>query len=273
MKKLWFSLAALALFTACDKDDNGNDKQPELLSKKVARIETTYTEDGKSEKETLEYAYGKDGKLVSIKDGDGETAITYGENEVVVKGQHEIHTYTLENGRAVKFSYAAVGFSYAKEADVYLNGECVYVGEYLSKVSQKDVAEGMEFVENYSFKDGNLMKYSFTVYGEEEGEKYEDADECEFTYGKQPNNLNLDFFAFFTETFSERYMGMLGITGKRSAYFPEMIKYSYVDEETGERMTDTADCKYEPNADGYLTKVTVATLSEKKMEFVIAYEE
>ena len=56
MKKLLVSFAALALLAACNKDDDGNDvKQPELLAKKITKIEEVG-------EQPYEFTYNKEGK-------------------------------------------------------------------------------------------------------------------------------------------------------------------------------------------------------------------
>lgn len=185
----------------------------------------------------------------------------------MVKGEEE-NTYTLKNGRATQFSYAYNG-------KVYLNGECVYSGDYLSKTSQKDIEDGDEYVENYTFKNGNLEKYVVTTYGEDEGEKYEEVETYEFTYGKQANNLNIDLFAYFVDVFYEYDIWQLGVAGNRSACYPETMKCTYLDEneETGkeESVTETYNFKYDTDANGYITKVTV-TEGGYKTEYKITYK-
>ena len=151
MKKLLISFAALALLSACsddENDENNNGQQPTLLTKQIAKIELTETEDGYTDTDNWEFSYNNDGKITAI---TGYVTATYNGNKVTVKDEDGDGTsdYTLENGRASACTYTA------RHEDESSKGEYRYTDGYLSKAIE--TGDGYVATYTYSFQNGNLV--------------------------------------------------------------------------------------------------------------------
>lgn len=259
MKKLLISFAALALLAACSDDDNdeNNGQQPSLLTKQITKIERTETEeDGQVYEDSWEYDYNSDGKIIAVTSyGNTDFTVTYNGNKVTEKDGDDTSEYTLENGRVSTCTYTA------EHEDESYTSEYRYNDGYLSKITE--TGEGYVSTSTFSFKNGCLEKSELT-WVEDEDEPYTEA--YEFTYTtKRPNNLNVDIFGWITDIDGCERIMILGIAGNRSAYLPDVMKYT----EDGD--TDIYNFKYDVDADGYITKIT-QTCGSEKTEYVITYK-
>ena len=231
MKKLLVSLAALALLAACNKDDDGNDvKQPELLAKKITKIE----EVGEG---TKEFTYNKEGKIETI----NSYKVTYGTKEVKYDGV----TYTLEDGRTVK--------SVVEDDDAF---EYSYKDGYLTQCVWAKGSDEEKYA--YTFKSGNLTQFIWSGKYEEDGKTEEDSETYDITYGKQSNNMNLDLLNIILGIYPHN-ASLLGIAGNRSVNLPEKAvgTYTYTDEDTGKEVKceDICTFTYKTDAEGYITEI------------------
>lgn len=256
MKKLLVSFAALALLAACSKDDDGNDvKQPELLAKKITKIE----EVGEY---TKEFTYNKEGKIETI----NSSKVTYGTKEVKYDGV----TYTLEDGRTVK--------SVVEDDDAF---EYSYKDGYLTQCVWTQGSDEEKYA--YTFKSGNLTQHIWSEKYEEDGKTEEDSETYDITYGKQSNNMNLDLLDIILGIYPND-ASLLGIAGNRSVNLPEkaVCTYTYIDEDTGKEVKceDIYTFTYKTDAEGYITEINTTytgkengkEVDNRTSKYVITYE-
>lgn len=250
MKKLLISFAALALLAACNKDDDGNDvKQPEVLAKKIAKIEMV-GEDSKT------FTYNKEGKIASI---DG-SQVTYGTNTV----KYRYITYTLEEGKTIKsqHDYEKDEYNYSYDKDGYLTQIAWTEGEEEERYA-------------FTFRKGNLTKFVWSGKYKENGKIEEDNSTCDITCGKQANNLNIDLTDYLLEAYPD-YSVLLGIAGNRSVNLPEkaVSTYTYIDEDTDKEVKVEATCtfEYKTDAEGYITEITCTYVKKENGEEVDTYK-
>lgn len=258
MKKLLISFAALALLAACNKDDDGNDvKQPEVLAKKIVKIE----EVGEG---STTFTYNSDGTIATI---DGRQ-VTYGKNTVKYDGT----TYTLEEGKTIKskdeYDDDAYDYSYDKDG-------------YLTQIAWTEDKEEERYA--FTFKKGNLTKFVWSGKYEENGKPEEDFDTYDITCGKQANNLNIDLTDYLLNVYPD-YSVLLGIAGNRSVNLPEKVvnTYTYTDEDTDKEVKaeDTYTFEYKTDAEGYITEITCTNVDKEngqevdrdKITYRITYE-
>lgn len=250
MKKLLISFAALALLAACNKDDDGNDvKQPEVLAKKIAKIEMV------GEGSTT-FTYNSDGTIATI---DGRQ-VTYGKNTVKYDGT----TYTLEEGKTIKskdeYDDDAYDYSYDKDG-------------YLTQIAWTEGKEEDRYA--FTFKKGNLSKLVWSGKYEEDGKIEEDYATCDITCGKQANNLNIDLTDYLLGAYPD-YSVLLGIAGNRSVNLLEkaVSTYTYTDEDTDKevKVEATYTFEYKTDAEGYITEITCTYVKKENGEEVDTYK-
>lgn len=253
-----------------------DEPEMQILPKKIIKVTEYEVEDGeKFDEDYNEYNYDENGRITYCKGKYGETDrydYAYSENEITIRYDDgyskEKLIFTLENGRITKYSREE------EENDELYKGDIVlkYAGNYLSEAVMTSSDKDSE-TETFSFVGGNLMKYTYV-----DNNDKQNHSSLEFTYGERPNNLNIDLLFY---TVGEGIMGdvfQFDKTGKRSSYLPSSIKVTEPKWNENEDKiigteTWTLEFKYEVNAEGYITKMTLEEPNGAASIYEFEYED
>lgn len=302
MKKMYWILLLLCgalAFPACSDNDNSGDPAPDpepepevpgVVYKQVKQITEVggdWDDEGNQIDRVITLKYDADGKLSEAiaTDAAGST-YAYTDTKVTRSGDSYVDgteetvypekvEWILKSGVAESLKYTSrTSTNEGDDIPEYKNCILTYAADgYLSTVETTNGEAEDESSETFTFDAGNLTKYTYI-----EGDKSSDFDEYEYTFTqyKHENKANIDLFYYldcFENDFTEETL-LLNLVGKRSAKLPEKMDikntYSYDgDEPTVDLSTYTF--KYEADAEGYITKLTVFEDEEEYAVYVIKY--
>lgn len=281
MKKnylMFLLFCALGVFVSCSDDDKSDpepdpDPKPE---KPTYVVVSEFAIEGKPQEmfgqtftpvDKNTFTYNADGKLISQKvsgiSNSGtellpyDWTFAYGTNQITITApdddmgeKRNKTTMTLDNG-SVKTMVIEYYRSEEKETCTL-----TYTADgYLQKLESTTPSEGSDpyvFTEEFEYKDGNLVKYTYT-----KGEKRKDIYTFKYGNGTYKNSGTIDLFSTYSDIFmSSSAPLMLGVAGKRSEKLPVSVNLVSIYLEDNEQ-DDLGDVTYSYNvADGLVVSYT-----------------
>ena len=225
----------------------------DILPKKVTKIVKT-KETSKGSKSGRTYLFDYEGKITKYSDDDNSGYIfEYSDNSIIRtffngNNKGETSTFKIENGRIVSIDQGGGKVTeYGYSPDGYLTS----VGN-----------------EKYFYENGLLTKDTYS----ELNNNTEYYWEAKYTYGSNPNNLNVDLTLLFVEFDDEGVFS--GLYGNRIKLLPSLIEESDYQTENGVKgdvVYQKSEFTYEYSSE-YITKIIKKETNEDGKLYTDTYE-